>query len=409
MRTIVRSFLGLLLVAGGYSSAGAGGLYLNEFATPSMGVAGAGQEAVANDASTNFAFHNPAGMTRLEGHSIALGAGLLQGDTEFDTDPDTPFNGGDGGDQAGWAPLIGSHGVYSVTDDLKLGMSMFSISGAALDPDNNWAGRYSIQELELLTLSANPSVAYRVNDWLSLGAGANVTYADIDYKLAAPPINPPVGGAGQVEIDGNDVAFGYNFGALLELSPRTRVGVTYVSKLEPVFSGDLELTTGGGASFSVESDLEFTFPQLVRVGVYHELNDQWALLGSVGWEDWSEFDELLVSVQSGSVGILTEWEDTYHFSGGVHYRPTDNWLLQAGIAYDTSPVSDSNRTADMPVDRQFRYAVGAQYQWNERVNIGGAFEYIDLGDARINNPTILTGEYEDNRIFMFALNLNYEF
>ena len=104
MRTIVRSFLGLLLVAGGYSSAGAGGLYLNEFATPSMGVAGAGQEAVANDASTNFAFHNPAGMTRLEGHSIALGAGLLQGDTEFDTDPDTPFNGGDGGDQAGWAP-----------------------------------------------------------------------------------------------------------------------------------------------------------------------------------------------------------------------------------------------------------------------------------------------------------------
>lgn len=74
MRAIGRSFLGLLLVAGGYSSAGAGALYLNEFATPSMGVAGAGQEAVANDASTNFAFHNPAGMTRLEGHSVSLGA-----------------------------------------------------------------------------------------------------------------------------------------------------------------------------------------------------------------------------------------------------------------------------------------------------------------------------------------------
>ncbi len=61
------------------------------------------------------------------------------------------------------------------------------------------------------------------------------------------------------------------------------------------------------------------------------------------------------------------------------------------------------------MDRQIRYAVGAQYQWNERVNIGGAFEYIDLGDARINDPTILTGEYEDNRIFMFALNLSYKF
>jgi long-chain fatty acid transport protein len=288
-------------------------------------------------------------------------------------------------------------------------MSMFSISGAALDPDDSWAGRFSLQEIELLTLTANPNVAYRVNDWLSLGAGATVMYADIDYKLAAPPINPPVGGAGQVEVDGDDFAFGYNFGVLLELSPRTRVGAIYVSKVEPEFSGDLELRTGGGASFSVGSDLEFTFPQLVRVGAYHELNDQWALLGSVGWEDWSSFDELLVSTQSGSASIPTEWKDTYHFSGGVHYRPTENWLLQAGITYDTSPVSDSNRTAYLPMDRQFRYAVGAQYQWNERVNVGGAFEYIDLGDARINDPTILTGEYKDNRILMFALNLSYKF
>ena len=96
------SFLGLMLVAGGYSPAGAGGLYLNEFATPSMGTAGAGQEAYAGDASTSFAFHNPAGMTRLDGHQVSLGAGVLMGDTEFDTDADTPFAGGNGGDQAGW-------------------------------------------------------------------------------------------------------------------------------------------------------------------------------------------------------------------------------------------------------------------------------------------------------------------
>jgi len=409
MRALVMSFLGLLLVAGGYSSAGAGGLYLNEFATPSMGVAGAGQEAVANDASTNFALHNPAGMTRLEGHSIALGAGLLRGDTKFDTDPDTPFNGGNGGDQAGWAPLIGSHGVYSVSDDLKFGISMFSLSGAALDPDDNWAGRYSLREIELLTLTANPSVAYRVNDWLSLGAGATVMYADIDFKLAAPAINAPLGGQGEVEVDGDDFAFGYNFGALIELSPRTRVGVIYVSKVEPEFSGDLEIRPGGGDPISVDSDLEFTYPQLVRVGAYHELNDQWALLGSVGWEDWSELDELLVSVQSGSLGIPTEWEDTYHFSGGVHYRPTQDWLLQAGITYDTSPVSSSDRSAYLPMDRQFRYAVGAQYQWNESMSIGGAFEYVDLGDARINDPAFLTGKYEDNRLFMLALNLGYKF
>jgi long-chain fatty acid transport protein len=410
MRVLVRtSFLGLILATSGYSSAGAGGLYLNEFATPSMGVAGAGQEAYANDASTNFAFHNPAGMTRLKGNSISVGAGILVGQTKFDTDSDTPFFGGDGGNQAGFAPLLGSHGVLSITDDLKLGMSVFSVSGAALDPNDSWAGRYSVQEISLLTLTANPSIAYRVNDWLSFGAGVTVMYADIEYDLAAPPINAPTGGAGEVKVDGNDFAFGYNFGALFEVSPQTRIGITYISKVEPKFSGDLEIKTGGGDDFSFSSDLEFTFPQLVRVGAYHELNDQWALLGTIGWEDWSNFDELLVSTEKGSAAIPTEWRDTYHFSGGVHYRPTEDWLLQAGITYDTSPVSSGDRSAYLPMDRQIRVAIGAQYQWSERVRVGGAFEYIDLGEAKIDNPAILTGKYDKNRIFMVAVNLGYQF
>ena len=231
-----------------------------------------------------------------------------------------------------------------------------------------------------------------------------VMYADITYELAAPP-----GGAGKVTIDGDNFAFGYNFGALLELSPRTRVGAIYVSKMEPEFSGDLVINLAGGPAFTTSTDLEFTFPQVVRVGVYHDLNDQWALLGTVGWEDWSEFDELLVSTQMGSAGIPTDWRDTYHFSAGVHYRASEDWLLQAGITHDTSPVSAGSRTAYLPMDRQFRYSIGAQHRRSERLSIGGAFEFIDLGEAKISDPTMLTGEYKTNQILMFALNLSYQF
>ncbi len=391
-------------LAASVSVAQAGGLYLNEFATPSMGVAGAGAEAVASDASTNFALHNPAGMTRLDGNEVSVGAGVLYGDTKFDQDPSTPFAGGNGGDQAGLAPILGSHGVLSVTDDLKFGMSVFSISGAALDPDDGWTGRYQLREIELLTLSFNPSAAYRLNDRLSVAAGFIATYADIDFQLAAP-----IGGAGNVEIEGDDWAFGFNLGALFELSPRTRVGIIYVSEIEPEFSGDLEITTGGSPSFSAPSTLKFTYPQLVRVGAYHELNDQWALLGTVGWEDWSAFDSFTVATTVGAGSIPTGWEDTYHFSGGVHYRLNDDWLLQTGITYDTSPVSSSDRTADLPIDRQNRVAVGAQYQLSERMNVGGAFEYIDLGDAKINDPSALVGDYQDNRLFILAFNLGYTY
>jgi hypothetical protein len=43
------------------------------------------------------------------------------------------------------------------------------------------------------------------------------------------------------------------------------------------------------------------------------------------------------------------------------------------------------------------------------MNVGGAFEYIDLGNAKFDDPTLLTGEYETNRIFMIALNLSDQF
>ena len=59
--TILGSIGTMLLIQPCISEAG--GLYLNEFGTPSMGVAGAGASAVASDASTSF--HNAAGMTRI--------------------------------------------------------------------------------------------------------------------------------------------------------------------------------------------------------------------------------------------------------------------------------------------------------------------------------------------------------
>jgi long-chain fatty acid transport protein len=79
----------------------AGGLYINEFGTPSMGVAGAGANAVANDASTSF--HNAAGMTRIKGNELMGTGGLIYSTVKFDPDADTPIPGGNGGDAGGLA------------------------------------------------------------------------------------------------------------------------------------------------------------------------------------------------------------------------------------------------------------------------------------------------------------------
>ncbi len=379
----------------------AGGLYINEFGTPSMGVANAGAQAVASDAST--AFHNPAGMTRIAGKELMLTGGGLYSTVKFDSDDDTPITGGNGGDAGSPAPMLGQFYVHSLTERLKLGASLISITGAILDYNDSWAGRYLDTEVTLLSITLNPTLAYRVTDWLSIGGGLQIMYADFEFKLRAPP---PIG-IGEVEIDGDDITLGYDFGAMIEISEQTRFGILYQSEIEPEFSGDVELS-GPVVNADAGTDTKITLAQFIRASMYHDLNEQWALLGTIGWEDWSAFDNINISTGRGSKNIPRDWHDTYKFAAGVHYRPVDQWLLQLGFAYDTSPVDSDDRTPDMPMDRQIRYSLGAQYKWSENISVGSSFVYADYGNAKIRN-NLLKGDYERNDIFFFALNLNWKF
>jgi long-chain fatty acid transport protein len=381
-----------------------GGLYITEFGTPSNGVANAGAVALANDAST--AWHNPAGLTHVSGNQFMGHGGLLIPNIKFDPDSDTPVPGGDGGQAGGLAPIIGTAFVHSLTDKLKLGMALGSLAGAGLDYDNSWAGRRQATEVELLTVTGQPSVAFK-HHWLSVGAAFQVSYGSLDYKLKAPALPPPT--ESTIKIDGDDWAFGFTAGVLIDFSEGSRLGVRYQSKNKFKFDGNLK-KSGGLISGKVNSKLEFIFPQYVEVGFYHEVNDQFALVATVDWEDWSQFDEIPLSISTGASGAIpTGWDDTYKLSGGIRYRPSNPWLLMTGFAYDSSPVDAKDRTADLPVDRQLRYAVGAQYQWSERLNIGGNFEYIDLGNAKISNDRTLKGDFKRNEMFFVGLNANWAF
>ena len=369
----------------------AGGLYLPEAAVTTSGTANAGTEAIADDATTLAT--NPAGMTRLKGKSFSLGAGLLLPSTEFDVET-TAVGGGDGGEQGSPAPILSAFYVHPFGENFRAGLGLFSLTGAALDPDDDWAGRFQLQEISLLSLTAIPSLAYKVNNWLSFGAAANITYATMDYDVAAPAA------ASQVSVEmADDFAFGYILGVLVEPTPQTRFGLTYLSEVDLELSGDVDIVP---TPISAGIALDLPLAQSVRVSAYHEINEKWALVGSVAWEDWSTLENQLVSTLAGSALIDRGWEDVWHFAVGARYRPTDKWLLQFGAAYDTSPVDADDRTADLPVDRQIRIGAGVEYDWNEAMTLGASFVYVDIGDAEIES-TLFSGEYDTNRLLFFGL------
>lgn len=387
-------------VASPLLSAFAGGLYIQEFATPSMGTADAGSQAWADNAST--AWHNPGGMTRLESSQVGVGMGVVRGKVQFDADDNTPTGGNDGGDAGSTAPLASLGGVHRINDDWAVGLYAGGITGAQLDYRGGWAGRFQAEDVELTLAGVTPTIAYEVTDWLSIGGGPLVLYGTLDYELAVPPPN----GTGQVDIeDADDTDVVALVGALVDLSDRTRLGVVYQSEAELDLEGNTSVQPVGAA---FNATLQLVFPQTAKVSIYHDVNEQFALLGSVRWEDWSAFKDIPVSTEQGSNAIPRNWRDTYGLSFGLHYKPTDDLLLQAGFGYDTSPVSDRDRSTDMPIDRQIRYAAGLQYSLSDRATIGGSIVYVDLGDADIDGDTV-KGSYENNQLLFAAVNFSWKF
>ncbi|MEN8159534.1 MAG: outer membrane protein transport protein [Myxococcota bacterium] len=412
-RRFTTRLLLLVMLCIGASGATAGGILVQEAANPRNGTAQAGQAAYAYDAAT--ALYNPAGMSRLQKTEVMVGLQPTFTEIEFDRDAATTFTGGDGGDQGGFVPALGSFFVHPLDDRWAVGGAIAGLAGGALSPDAQWAGRFSVTDLELAVIGVNPAVSYRVNDWLSLGAGVSLVYGTMDFKLNLPSVT--AGQEAQIEMDQiDDLEWNWNLGVLVEPNDRTRFGIAYRSKVDLELDGDIRIRNSpilGGLGLTkgdVEADIPI--PQLVRASVYHRLSDELAILGDIGWEDWSEMDFTPITGPAGNtVKIPRRWHDTWHFGVGLEWQAAPGWLLQTGVAYDTSPVSSRRHNLpDMPSDRQWRYSVGAVYDCGEGVRVGLNYTYVDFGSAPIRATNALgtiSGDYDEFGAHVIALSVAF--
>ncbi len=126
-----------------------------------------------------------------------------------------------------------------------------------------------------------------------------------------------------------------------------------------------------------------TMPQSVMFSGYHEISDGLANMGNLGWQDWSEFGMVGVSVSAEEVAGLTydrNYKDTWHAAFGVQYRFSEPWLVSAGVGYDSAMVDEEDMTPDLPMGDQWRFGLGARYDWSEQLNIGCGYQLLWMGD-----------------------------
>ena len=228
--------IGMTLIC---QQAQAGGLLLYETGTPEVGLAAAGWAARAQDAATVAT--NPAGMTRLQGDELLLGAQLLYGNAGFTVDSQTSTPGGDGDNPIGWFPGASAYYSHSHSDRLKYGLAFYGNFGLALDYGDDWAGRYHFQNGALLGVTIAPTVAYKLTDKLSIGGALNLMYGYFSAEAAVNNLAPGLADGG-LEISDSQWGFGGNFGMMYEFNTATRVGLQYTTEIALDFSDTVDFT-----------------------------------------------------------------------------------------------------------------------------------------------------------------------
>jgi long-chain fatty acid transport protein len=418
-RIVCGAALSVAGVALSASPASAAGFWLYEMGTPDLGTASAGRAALAKDAATGCG--NPAGMTSLDRSQLLVGAQVAVGDVHFDRGSDTTVAGGNGGNASGAAPGGSLYYVHNLSPKFKLGGWHGSYFAGSVQYEDGWSGRYYGTKAEIITLGAGINGAYKINDWLSIGGGPFVMYGNLGQKVA---LNNALDGLpdGRLKFSDDEFGVGGMAGVMLEPIEGTRFGVTYISPVDLDFK-DRPAAKNVGPTLQAAGvgtrkiKLGLTVPQQVLVSAYHELSDRWAVMGNVVWQNWRAFGKPGVSISSTGVSNETanlNYDDTWGVALGAQYAFAEGWLWSVGGGYDSSPMSKSERSPNLPLDQQFRLGTGIQYSFNDKITVGAAYQYMNGGAADVDverGPLAgrLQGDYKSYDFHFVALNLSWRF
>lgn len=422
-------------------SATASGIAIIEQSAASAGYAYAGVAAAAQDASTIF--FNPAGMALQSGNELQIGVHYIIPQAEFrnqgsTTVLGTPLSGGNGGDGGEAALVPNLFYLHSFSEKWKAGIGITAPYGLATEYDDGWVGRYHALRSELTTIDINPSVAYRINDRWSVGAGVSFQRADaeltnaIDWGTAlvgggaSPGLSQNLDGRGKVE--GDDWGIGANIGVIYEPLAGTRLGVHYRSKIDHTIEGDATFDTPSAAAAAARAaglvdttaTADVTLPETVSISAYHAFNERWAILADFTWTKWSHLDELRIKFGTGANDSVTtlDWDDTWRYSLGGIFTPADPWELRAGVAFDESPIPGENRrTPRIPGADRIWLTLGAGYRFTELVGVDFAYAHLFVDDPGIRKDITepenqlrgaLVGEY-DASVDIVSASISFRF
>ncbi len=339
------------------ADANAGGLAVREQSAWGQGASFAG---VAAGGSSSAMFWNPATMTQIPGlQSNSVWSGIMPyASNSPNVAASIPFGPlGGTGDSAQDALVPAAYYTWQIRPDLWIGMSVNSPFGLSVKEPGAWAGGgYGAYWTNLKTYNATPTVAYRINDWISIGAGVQVQYAQTTFGFAFNGL----GAGAPAGLNGGGWGYGFTAGVTLTPTQNLTVGLGYRSGINQKLNGALMLPAIPSPPFgpSTPGSINATvnLPDIVTASVRYRFAPQWTALGTVEWSNWSRIGTVAVLQPNGAPALVAG--QAFGFA-----VPVSGWLVLLGrrrISVERpAGAAQWHRLRAVPSHRSGAHAAGA--------------------------------------------------
>jgi long-chain fatty acid transport protein len=370
--------------------ASAAGYALDVLSARGTGMAGA-TGAMIDDSSSIF--YNPAGIAQGKVLDAQVGVTLVA--------PSFSYTSPSGEKTSLPFAVVPPPHLYvsgGITDDLSIGVGVFTPYGLTIKWPDGWAGRQLITQSSLATFYINPTVAYKIGP-LRIGAGFQLVRGTVELKqdirfgdqTGSADLGSAAWGAGgnvgiQLEAIKQYLSFGVQYRSAVKL--KFDDGKAHFSNVPAALSGaihDQAVTTS------------VVLPDQLTMGVATHPVKKLVIDFDAVWIQWSYLRSIDLTFPNDASGSLNKslgknWHDTVNFHLGAEGELSDHWLLRGGVLVDPSPSPANTLTPDLPDATRVNLALGGTWRHESGVHVDVGYQFILL-TGKTSTVQAFPGDY----------------
>lgn len=394
----------------------------------------------AGTESAGSEFYNPATTTTFDRPQIELGivdirayvryVGQVNTVAHVGDDPiHLPSSGQGDVDGGGSNYVPDMHLIIPIDQDWSFGFGTTVPFGLETNyPADSFAAN-AATETTIQTIDLNPSLAYKIDKYLSFGAGFDAEHASgtFDQQMNVNGLAdlPDIRATNSIQNNLSDWAYGWNAGVLLQPVEGTRIGLSYRSKVIHQATGtssvdwnaDINVpdihfhhTFSGSASGPVS--VTIPLPATTIFSVAQDVK-AWTFMASAYYTQWKSIQsldldgvEVAPGITQSNVDLPENFRNTWNLAVGTDYRFAQNWTWQLGAGYDQSPVNDNDRDIRLPDSDRRILATGIGYTPMPNMTINAGYAHFFTNPASIDHTEETINLYpgEGNNVIPVDIN-----